>query len=245
MTLPIAISVPHAGLQIPDEAARYCQLTSAQITKDGDEFAAEIFDFRPEVSEYITTEVARAIVDLNRAPNDRRPDGVVKTHTIWNEPIYSEPIPDEIIDQLLANHYHPYHRRLSKFSKCDLMFAVDCHTMAAEAPPIGPAPGTKRPEICIGNVQGQSFPASWTTLLHDSFQQAFAPFSVTLNEPFAGGYICQYHGREMPWVQLEVSRSEFLPHSDVKSRIIQALSTTCRFIRVHPNDEPPRQKSSP
>ena len=186
MTLPIAISVPHAGVLVPREATPYCRLTREQIIKDGDEFAAEIYDLRHEVAEFITTDVARAIVALNRAPDDRRADGVVKSHTIYNEPIYGEPLPESTISLLLDKYYHPYHTRLSNLAARDVLFAIDCHTMVAEAPPIGPNPGTRRPEICLGNLDGHSLPEAWTTILHRTFQDVFPEVEVTVNEPFAG-----------------------------------------------------------
>ncbi len=39
MALPILASVPHAGLQVPSEAADRCLLTPVQIAEDGDEHA--------------------------------------------------------------------------------------------------------------------------------------------------------------------------------------------------------------
>ena len=140
MKLPIAISVPHAGLRVPDEAAPYCQLTHEQIIKDSDEGAAEVYDLRDVVTEFISTDVARAIVDLNRSADDRQLDGVVKTHTIWREEIYREPLREEVIKTLLDKYYFPYHARLRELAIRDLLFAVDCHTMAGEGPPIGPQP---------------------------------------------------------------------------------------------------------
>jgi N-formylglutamate amidohydrolase len=232
MTLPIAISVPHAGIRVPPEAAPYCQLTRQQIIKDGDEYADELFDLDDEVAKFITTDVPRAIVDLNRAPDNRQTDGVVKTRTIWNEAIYRQPLPEEVISRLLEQYYHPYHRRLSQFPTPGLLFAVDCHTMAAAGPPIGPDPDAQRPEICLGNVHNRSFPEAWTTILQRSFQDAFVGYRVTLNVPFAGGYITRTHGREMPWVQLEVSRSQFLPNALVKQRIITALSAACQALAI-------------
>lgn len=230
MTLPIAVSLPHAGLLVPDEAAEYCQLTLEQIIDDGDEGAAEIYDLKDEVADFVTTEVARAIVDLNRTPDDRRADGVVKTHTIWNVPIYREPLAEGVVQQLLDRYYHPYHARLSELAGRRLLFAADCHTMAAEAPPIGPDPGSKRPEVCLGNANGRSFPETWTTALFECFEDAFAGFEVTLNQPFAGGYITQHHGDEMPWIQIEVSRSGFLPKRDIRDRVLQALRNACESV---------------
>ena len=230
MTLPIAISVPHAGLLVPEEAVPYCQLTREQIIKDSDEGAAEIYDLKDEVEEFITTHIARAIVDLNRPVDDRRSDGVVKTHTIWNEPIYHKPMPDEVISALIAKYYTPYHLHLSEFPNRPVHFAVDCHTMAAEAPLLSPKPGTARPEACLGNVNGQSFPPAWTKTIYDALLKSFSGFRVTMNRPFSGGHITKAHGQEMPWVQLELSRSRFLPHTELRSRILQALQETCHEL---------------
>ncbi len=231
MTLPLAISVPHAGLAVPEEAAEYCQLTAEQLAKDGDEGAREIYDLEDEVEALVTTDVARAILDLNRAPDDRRPDGVVKTQTIWAEPVYRQPLPDHVIQTLLDQYYHPYHRRLSAWSQVDsLLFAVDCHTMVAEAPPIGPDPGSRRPEVCLGDLCGRSLPNQWSLVLHNCFQEAFAGFRVTLNDPFSGGYITTLHSREMPWFQLEISRAGFLPAVQIRHRIREALSNACAVL---------------
>ena len=83
MSLPLLLSVPHAGVEVPAEAEAHCILTPAQIAADGDEGAAEIYALADKVEGHITTHVARAIVDLNRAPDDFGPDGVVKTRTCW------------------------------------------------------------------------------------------------------------------------------------------------------------------
>ena len=77
MTLPLLLSVPHAGLRIPDEALDLCVLGEEDIRRDGDEGAAEIYlPLKKDVAALITTDVARANVDLNRSEKDRRRDGV-------------------------------------------------------------------------------------------------------------------------------------------------------------------------
>ncbi|UCG60198.1 MAG: N-formylglutamate amidohydrolase, partial [Phycisphaerales bacterium] len=79
MKLPLLISVPHAGLKVPDEVRSYCALTSEQIAQACDEGASEVYAVESEVAAFVTTDVACVIVDLNRSPDDRTPDGVVKT----------------------------------------------------------------------------------------------------------------------------------------------------------------------
>lgn len=248
MTLPILLSVPHAGWRVPPEAQPYCQLTEAEILHDGDEGAAEIYDLAQHVAEFVTTDVARAIVDLNRAEDDRRPDGVVKTHTCWNAPVYREFPSPEIVATLLDRYYRPYHVRLSKLanesatgnrqdpavSTSDLgntarfALAVDCHTMAAVGPPIAPDPGQTRPEVCLGDANGATLPDGWMDQLLPCFRSAFGE-SVTVNKPFSGGYITRMHGNEMPWLQVELSRAPFASNADKRTMVLRALTDFCEM----------------
>lgn len=228
MTLPLLLSVPHAGLTVPPEAASYCCLSPLEIAADGDEGAAEVYDLRKEVAEFVTTDVARAIVDLNRAEDDRRADGVVKTHTCWDVPVYEELPPPDVIEQLLGLYYRPYHAKLRRVSRGGLLLAADCHTMAAVGPPIGPDPGETRPAVCLSDGNGATLPAGWMEMLADCFRQAFAGQQVTANAPFQGGYITRTHGQHMPWVQIELSRAPFLSDSEKQARVLQALDGFCK-----------------
>ena len=133
MKLPLIISVPHAGLTVPQEARDYCVLSPEQILADSDEGAAEIYDLESEVAMYITTDIARAVVDMNRTEDDRGRDGIVKTHTCYNARVYRQSVPEDVVEVLLERYYRPYHQRLSE-SAADVKFGVDCHNMAAVGP---------------------------------------------------------------------------------------------------------------
>jgi formiminoglutamase len=221
--LPLLISVPHAGLGVPEEVARLNLLTAAQIAADGDEGAAAIYaGLREHVAHFVTTDVARAFVDLNRAEDDFRKDGVIKTHTCWDEPIYRKPPSAATIAALLARWHRPYHRRLSELAGGGVVLGVDCHTMAAAGPPVGPDTGQPRPEVCIGDGDG-ACPRDWAQRLVDCFQRHFAG-AVTLNRPFSGGYIVRAHAGELPWVMIELSRAPFASDTEKGSRVLAALS---------------------
>ena len=200
MALPILVSVPHAGLRVPPEVASACLLTRDQIVEDGDAHATEIFDFAGDVAEHVTTDVARAIVDLNRAEDDRRPDGVVKSHTCFNAPVYAEPPSDATVERLLERYYRPYHARLTDLAGRGVRVGVDCHTMLAVGPPIGPDPGLERPRVCLSHADG-TCPPAWIERLRDCFTAEFGD-AVTINDPFTGGHITRTHARELPWVHL-------------------------------------------
>ncbi|MBN1766292.1 MAG: N-formylglutamate amidohydrolase [Sedimentisphaerales bacterium] len=227
MKLPVLISVPHAGLSVPPELAALNRLTEQEIRKDGDEGADEIYDIRDHVQAWLTTDVARAFVDVNRPRDDFRKDGVVKTHTCWDIPIYTSPLAPEIVDILLDKYYDPYHAELTRL-RGGVKFGIDCHTMAAQAPPVAPDPGQKRPLVCLSNA-GDIFPDEWLNLMKVFFQEAFQA-GILLNHPFKGGYIISRHGLEMPWLQVELSRSDEMDNMQKKARFLEAIEKFCMAI---------------
>lgn len=229
MTLPLLISVPHAGFVIPPEVQDLCILTPEQILADSDEGAAEIYNLQSQIAKYLTTDIARAIVDLNRAEDDRRSDGVVKTHTCWNEPVYREPLSEALIHTLLKKYYFPYHQQLTDLAKkTQINLGLDCHTMAAFGPPVGPDPDKKRPWICLSN-DDKTCPKPWLEKLAECFKKTFEN-QVSINQPFRGGYIVRSHADELPWIQIELSRDSFYPNAEKQSRILEAITTFCNSI---------------
>ena len=221
MKLPVLISVPHSGVNVPPEVESYCCLNARQIIEDGDEGADEIYDVAAEAEAFITTDIARAVVDINRAQDDRRADGVIKTHTCWNIPIYNQPLPEPVIQTLLRKYYHPYHEQLSAWAN-NAKFGIDCHTMATYGPPVGPDPGQERPFVCLSNAN-ETFPKPWMERLAFCFQQIFN-VEISVNMPFKGGFIIQSHTHEMPWVQVEMSRSNIITNGQKRNCFWESIS---------------------
>jgi N-formylglutamate deformylase len=229
MTLPVMLSVPHAGLTIPPEVRQLCILTAQQLREDSDEGAAEIYDLSSEVGAFFAADIARAVVDLNRSEDDRRADGAVKTHTCWKVPVYREPLPEELIQTLLAKYYRPYHQKLNDAAgRKDIRLGLDCHTMAAIGPPLGPDPGIERPHICLSNAEG-ACPRAWLEKLAACFKDTFG-VNVALNQPFDGGYIIRRHVAELPWIQIELSRAPFCSIAEKRKRTLAALEAFCPSI---------------
>ena len=222
MKLPLVASVPHAGLRVPADVAPVCALTPEEVAADGDGGADEIYAISAEVEAFVTTDVARAVVDMNRARHDRRADGVVKTHTSWNVGVWRRPLSDEEVDGLLDACHAPYHRRLTELGLSGRWpLGVDCHTMAATGPPLGPDPGRERPWVCLSNGDG-TCPQEWIETLRDGFQEQIDG-PVKVNDPFRGGYITRSHCVEMPWVQIELSRAPYMPDADKRRLVLVAL----------------------
>ena len=224
MKLPLLVSVPHAGQQIPQEVQDICILTSEQINEDSDWGAEDIYyGLEKSVEAFIASDIARAIVDLNRAPDDFRKDGIIKTHTCYDVPVYRKAPSQKLIDKLLAKYYHPYHQKLESWAESqNIKVGIDCHTMAVVGPPIGPDAGAVRPLVCLSNSDGTS-PDEWLNKLKESFKKVFPKEQVTINDPFKGGYIICTHSTKLPWLQIEISRTEHISNSEKRDGVIEAL----------------------
>lgn len=220
--LPFLLSVPHAGQTVPNEVKDICLLRPDEIMADSDEGAGEIYAVKSSVVQHITTPVARAIVDLNRAPDDIGNDGVIKSHTCWQVPVYDGFPNQKTIKQLLKRYYFPYHEALTHGSNDNMIIlGIDCHTMNSVGPPVGPDAGKERPWICLSDAGG-ACPRPWIESLATSFRKVFGNH-VSINDPFKGGFITKTHGREMPWVQLEISRASFISNEEKRTRLLSAL----------------------
>lgn len=226
--LPILVSVSHAGARVPKEVENLCQLTEEEIADDSDGGAAAIYDIQDEVEAFVTTDVARAIVDLNRPEDDRGKDGVIKTHTCWDVPIYREQPSEEIVEGLLESYYRPYHERLRELAGGRIVIGLDCHTMAEYAPPVAPDPGSKRPAVCLSNADG-TCPSEWIETMAEFFSAAFSGKRVTVNTPFRGGYITRSHAAEMPWLQIELSREDSFAIAQKRQMVLAVLERWCRY----------------
>jgi N-formylglutamate amidohydrolase len=143
--IPVLISIPHGGTNTPPELIDRTCILPEDIFDDIDPFTREIYDLEPWVVEVMDTDIARAFVDLNRAPDDfppKNPDGIIKSMTCYKKPIYiKEKEPDEpLIQTLIDGYYLPYHRKIQEITSQnkELKLALDCHSMAVESPPISP-----------------------------------------------------------------------------------------------------------
>jgi len=227
--LPVILSLPHAGLSIPPEVDERCLLTDADLVADSDEGAAEIYGpLERHVQALLTTDVARAIVDLDRPEHDRGPDGVVKQRTCWNIPVYPEPLDGQTIETLLERHHRPFHRRLAAAAEGPWL-GVDCHTMAPFGPPVGPDPGRDRPRVCV-SASPDSCPPEWLSLIVTRLGIAFH-CAVTLNDPLRGGFILNSRPGGIPWIQISISRTRWITFEWKTRAVLDALGAVIREMK--------------
>jgi len=230
MKMPLFISVPHAGTHIPSEVRDLCLLHRQDIHADCDAEASFIYGALEEYAlGFCTTDIVRSVVDLNRAPDDIGNDGVIKSHTCWNVPVYRK-LPDKkLMKVLLDRYYFPYHGKLSAGGKNPaIRLGIDCHTMSAVGPPVGPDPGRERPLVCVSNADG-TCPQEWITALAHCLSKTFRG-KVTINTPFLGGYITRKHCSEMFWLQVEISQTETYSLEIKKNCLLEGLQRFCHMV---------------
>lgn len=230
MQLPILISVPHAGTRIPPEVNGLCLLSQSDILTEYDAGSDTIYcSLEEHVTGFCTTDIARSLVDLNRAPDDIGGNGVIKSHTCRNVPVYRH-FPDKnLVQQLLDRHYMPYHEKLSAAASTDtIKLGIDCHTMSAVGPPVSPDPGRERPLVCLSNANGtcrQEWLDSLATCLAAAFKE-----KIAINAPFRGGHIIRTHAAEIPWLQVEISQTEAYSDDFKKNCLLEGLHRFCHTL---------------
>jgi len=252
--LPLLVSIPHGGWKVADEIRDVWALSAEDAFHDGDPFTSRIYDFHDRVESQLVMEYYRAVVDLNRAPDDiapENPDGVIKSHTCWDVPVYkSGKFPGETLrKKLLDRYYFSYHRRIEEeLHNPRLRMMIDCHSMAAVSPPTEEDAGTVRPLICLGNLgdaNGEVEPTfnrvtckpELIRFMVDEFATVFGnedvevepPAVVTMNIPFNGGHITRIYGRgRIPVVQIEMSRALYLGRE-----VFDENTLTAKESRIH------------
>jgi len=230
MRLPLYISVPHAGKRVAPELQDLCVLRTEDILADHDTGADAIyFPLQDQVAGFSTTDITRSLLDLNRAPDDIGGDGVIKDHTCWNVPIFRHFPGMELIRTLLERYYFPYHEQLSAGAGTGtIKLGIDCHTMSAIGPPVGPDPGRMRPLVCLSNGDG-TCPEEWLRSLAHCFASACKE-QVAINTPFRGGYITRSHAAEMPWLQLEISQTDVFSNAFKRDCVLEGLQRFCHTV---------------
>ncbi len=217
--LPFLISIPHGGTEMPPELEGRVVISPHDLFDDSDSFTREIYDVGDRVVHVIIADIARAFVDVSRAPHQMPPDcpdGLIKSSTCLLKPIYApDKHPDaDLRQQLFEKYYQPYHRQLEKWSHSPAVkLGLDCHSMLPVAPDIAPDTGSERPLINLGNRDGAACPMAMVESLADSFCAVFdlSPSEVTINEPFKGGFITQkFANTPIPWIQIEMNRTLYL-----------------------------------
>ena len=218
MRLPVLLSIPHGGTMVPPEVSHMLCIQEREIMRDGDACTPQIYDLGDGVQVVVRAEVARAFVDMNRSIRDvppSKPDGMIKSATCYGVPIYKVQPDQAIRDILVQNYYLPYHRAIQRGLREDIQLCVDCHSMASEPPLVSPDAGSAaRPLFCLSNRRGRTCSDHTMERLAGCIAESYGidKSDIRFNDPFQGGHITGTYGNNpLPWIQVEMNRSLYLP----------------------------------
>ena len=249
MKLPFVISLPHCSGEIPARMRSGMALTRTEMVDAVDLGTREIFGCMP-AEHILCAKWSRLVVDLNRPPHQRDAKGPVALTDYHGRSVYkANATPDEReITQRLSTYYKPYHSQLGKMlAEPHIKGLLDCHSLKGIGPPEAPDAGMKRKDIILGNngrPDGERNPlrGEWSCApaLLKFIKQIFktAGFSVSLNVPYAGGFIVTHYGPALAQngkmaLQIEINQDlyvdteteEIIPEkaAHIRSRIFKCL----------------------
>lgn len=217
--LPFALSIPHGGWEVPPEFRPLLVATAADQREDIDHLTREIFA-QPNltVAHQVIFDTARTFVDLNRPPGqwgERFPDGVVKSRTHTDAPVFSDFPDSQAVQAVLDRLFTPYHEALAQaVSDPEVVLLLDCHSMAPYGLSVSPdRPGQPRPLINLGHRGGVTAPLWLVECLREIMAEVYEiPTSeILIDHPFNGGYITSTHGEgRVSAIQVEFNRAFYL-----------------------------------
>jgi N-formylglutamate deformylase len=224
--VPIILSIPHCGIDFPEEIRSHYLEDQLAKVDDTDFFLQDLYNFAPEMG--ITTiyaKYSRWVIDLNRDP-DSKPlydDGRIITALtpitdFLGNPIYrdsSEPDQKEV-DRRLKAYYWPYYQKISELlEERRLAFGHallwDAHSIREQVLTIQ---AEKFPEMILGNNDERSSNAD---LIEISLNELSKKYVVNHNNPFKGGHITRYFGNPSAGIsalQLERNKNLYMDDSE-------------------------------
>lgn len=225
-SLPVLISVPHAGRDYDDEVlANAAQGRRALETLEDPLVDRLCWRAITAGLGAVVQNVPRAVIDCNRdesevdpaaiagvspapvGPRARFGLGLIPSRTHRHGTLWRRPVERTELQRRIEQVHRPYHLALSQaleqlvdqFGEAVL---IDCHSMPSRR---GQA------QIVVGDRHGSSA-ASWVSSEAAAIARA-AGFRSALNDPYAGGAIVTRHGRPAEGVhavQVEIDRSLYL-----------------------------------
>lgn len=220
--LPIVISCPHSGMEIPPDVAPSMLQEMMLEVPDTDWYVHELYGFAPAMGiTVVHARYSRFVIDLNRDPanqplytDGRHQTGLVPTSAFDKRPIYRDTLPDEReVNRRLERFYRPYHSKLAQLitelkatHKHVLLF--EAHSIKRLVPAIQAAPF---PDMILGDQKGKTAAPELSQAALAALSQK--PYGVSHNDPFMGGYITRFFGKPAEGVhtlQLEMSQDIYM-----------------------------------
>jgi N-formylglutamate deformylase len=220
-TLPLLVSIPHAGTGIPHEVGG--QLTGiAGELADTDWHLDTLYDFaRSAGASVLGATISRYVIDLNRPSTGeslypgQTTTGLCPTGTFRGEPLYRDGAGPSEADKALRleRYWRPYHEKLQ--AELERLRAIhgrvllwEAHSIASVLPRLFEG---KLPDLNLGTNSGSSCDPRIMEAV--TARLAGQPFTWVHNGRFKGGFITREYGRPergVHAIQLEMCQSTYM-----------------------------------
>jgi N-formylglutamate deformylase len=214
---PLILSFPHSGEKYPDDFDTNPELSFNVLDFPNDKYVNELYQERNNLNlTSIHANFPRTYIDVNRHQHNIDVNMIKKgedwygrihptgaetgTTLFWSKTkevfeIYSHKLSHDELKQRLAKCFVPYHQLMTYHIQKihqdhGKAFVLDCHSMTQFD---GKKRGRKeRPQIDIGNRNGQSCSSEYSECVSDTFSSL--GYDVKVNGRFLGGEIILRYG---------------------------------------------------
>jgi len=252
-SIPLLVSMPHVGTDIPDDIA--AGMTPAAAEKaDTDWHLVRLYDFLGALgASTLSARWSRYVIDLNRPQENTNlypgqdTTGLCPVDTFHREPLYLDGRqPGEAeVQRRLAAYWQPYHTQLR--AELERLLSVhgkvvlwDAHSIASVVPRFFEG---KLPDLNFGTADGASCDKAMTDAIA-GVARADERYTVAVNGRFKGGHITRHYGNpaeHIDAVQLELAQYTYMDEETFEYRperaapvqkVIRALLEAC-LAAVH------------
>jgi len=266
--LPLVFDSPHSGTVFPDgfsTPAATSDLKTAWDAHVEDLWSAAVDDG----ATLIAATFPRVVVDANRAPDDIDPAlldgpwppqwgtlnptrysargmGLLRRDILPGQPMHHGLLDPLTVKSWIDTLHAPYHAALDSITKAFRLtlgnvWHINCHSMKSAGNAMNIDVGKPRPDIVLGDLDGTSAAPDFTQYVKSAF--VAAGFTVSVNNPYKGGYLVQRHGRPEQGIhslQIEINRALYLDESTAekspdypafKSALSAIGSSIAAFVR--------------
>jgi N-formylglutamate deformylase len=221
-TLPLLISIPHAGTAIPDDLAA-TMTPDARFVDDCDWHLERLYAFAHALgASVLVPSYARYVVDLNRPPDDANlypgqdTTGLVPIDTFDKAPLYpAGGAPDaEEIARRRERYWRPYHdalqRELARVKDAHgRVLLWEAHSIRSQVPRFFDG---RLPDFNFGTSSGASAAPGLADALAARVT-GHGGYTAIANGRFKGGYITRQYGvpeSGVHAVQLELAQITYM-----------------------------------
>lgn len=220
--LPILISLPHDGSELPPAIAQR-MTPAARLAPDTDWFVSRLYSFGLALgASMLVPRWSRYVVDLNRPPDDlslypgQNTTGLCPLLQFTGEAVYlpgQEPGTADIAMRL-EDYWRPYHDalagELSRLREAHgRVLLWEGHSIRSRVPFLFDG---CLPDVNLGTAAGASCHRATQQRL-EKILQAQSKYSWVANGRFKGGYITRHYGRPgegVEAIQLELAQCNYM-----------------------------------